>query len=54
MTSTNENVLTMALAYQTKDRNPGITVAGTNPVFDHLMTLNGLQNENVCTIAMAT
>ena len=33
MTSTNENVLTMAYAYQTKARNPRNTVAATNPVY---------------------
>ena len=47
MTSTNENVLTMALyAYQTKARNQGNTVAATNPLFNLLMTsydLNDLQ-----------
>ena len=34
-------------AYQTEARNPGNSVAATNLVFDPLMTLDDLKNENV-------
>ena len=48
-------------AYQTKARNPGNTIAATNPVFGllmtsselkPLMTFNDLQNETVLTKAL--
>ena len=43
MTSTNGIYFIYGFyAYQTKARNPGNTVAATNPVFNHLMTYNDL------------
>ena len=56
MSSTNKIYFNYGFyAYQTKARNPGNTVAATNPVFNHLMTsndLNDLKNENVLTMAL--
>ena len=43
MTSTNRIYFNYGFyAYQAKARNPGNTVAATNPVFDLLMTCNDL------------
>ena len=45
MTSTNRIYFNYGLyAYQAKARNPGNTVAATNPVFDLLITSNDLNN----------
>ena len=55
----NKKVCTMAICYKSKARNPGNTVAATNPVLNFLMTSNDLlepkmtsKNENVLAIAL--